>query len=274
MLHGKVLWVAYPHAEILNIDTTEAQKHPGVVAVLTAKDVPGRSGFGSLKPNQPVLCRDRVRYLGGPVAFVVANTPEAAAATLKLIKVDYKPLPGIYSPEVGLKQDAILLYLEGNICKHLVHEVGNIDEVKPEAYVVVTGHFETPFVEHGYLEPEAGIGLIDENGVLTVYAPTQFPFEVRKQLPEVFNMPEDKVRVIVTPLGGAFGSKCDATVEFLVALGAYCTKRPVKLTLSRQESMRMSTKRHPYSMDYEVGATKDGKLLYVDAKLLVRCRSL
>lgn len=118
------------------------------------------------------------------------------------------------------------------------------------------------------MEPEAGIGLIDEDGVLTVYAPTQFPFELKEQLPKVFNMPEDKVRVVVTPLGGAFGSKCDATVEFLVALGAYYTKRPVKLTLTRQESMRMSTKRHPYVMDYEVGAAKDGKLLYVDAKLL------
>lgn len=268
MLYGKVVWSSYPHAKILNIDIREAEKQPGIVAVLTAKDVPGRNGFGSLKPNQPVICGDRVRYLGDPVAFVIGETVDAAASAVKLVKVDYEMLPGIFSPEDSLKEDSILLYPEGNICKHLLHEVGDIEKAKCDADVVVTGHFTTPFVEHGYLEPEAGIGLIDENGILTVYAPTQFPFEVKEQLPKIFDIPEDKTRTIVTPLGGGFGSKCDATVEFLVALGAYCTRRPVKLTLTRQESMRMSTKRHPYVMDYEVGATKEGKLLYVDAKLL------
>lgn len=268
MLHGKVLWAAHPHAEIVNIDISEAITAPGVVAVLTAKDVPGRNGFGSLNPNQPVLCENRVRYLGDPVAFVIGETAEAAADAVKLIKTKYRPLPGVFCPKEGLRENSALIYPEGNICKHLVHEVGNLNDAKPKADVTVTGHFETPIVEHAYLEPESGLGLIDEKGILTLYAPTQFPFEVKRQLPAVLNIPEDKVRVIVTPLGGGFGGKCDATIEFLAALGAYHTKRPVKLTLTRKESMVMSTKRHAYSMDYEVGATKDGKLLYVDAKLL------
>jgi CO/xanthine dehydrogenase Mo-binding subunit/aerobic-type carbon monoxide dehydrogenase small subunit (CoxS/CutS family) len=270
LVYGKVLWARYPHGEIVSLDVSKAKEAPGVIDVLTADDVPGRNGFGALPthPDQPILCKDKVRFLGDAVALVIAEREEQAAAALSLIEAEYRPLPGVFSPEDALKDNAPKLHPGGNVAKHLVHEVGRVSEVKDQAYLQIQGRFETPAVEHAYLEPEAGLGVIDDEGNFTLYAPTQFPFEVKRQLVEVLNLPEERIRVVVTPLGGGFGSKCDATVEFLLAVGAYKVRRPLKITLTREESLRVSTKRHPYVMDYEVGATKEGKLLYVDAKLL------
>ncbi len=268
MVYGKVLWAAHPHAKILNINTASAECAPGVLRVLTARDVPGRNGFGSLKPDQPVLCADTVRFLGDAVALVVASSEDEAAAAAKLVEVSYEPLPVVSDMAEALAENAPLLHPDGNVCKHLVHEVGDLEGAKKQAFVHVSGHFETPAVEHAYLEPEAGVATFDEDGMLTLYAPTQFPFETKRQLVEVLGLPPEKVRVVLTPLGGGFGSKCDATIEFLLAVAAYNLRRPVKITLSRRESLQVSTKRHPYRMDYEVGATREGELVYVDAKLL------
>lgn len=269
MLAGKVLWSVHPHAEILSIDTTAARAVPGVVAVLTADDVPGANGFGSLKPDHPVLCKDRARYVGDAVAVVFAETEEAAERSRREIRVEYRKLEGVFCPQRALEPDAPKLFPEGNISKHLVHEIGDVKTAFTEADVVVEGHFETPFVEHAYLEPEAGYAYIDENGTVTVCAGTQFPFENRRQIMAMLGLKDPKdVRCITTPLGGGFGSRCDITVECLLALGAYKTRRPVKITLTREESMRVSTKRHAYFMDYRVAARKDGKLLGVEAKLL------
>ena len=268
MLYGKILWSDYPHAEILSVDTTGAANMPGVNAVLTAGDVPGHNGMGSLSPDQPVLCRDRVRFTGDAVAVVFAGSPGAAERAVKKIKVEYRPLPGLFSPREALQPGAPALHEKGNVCKHLMHEEGSVEEALIQSAVVVEGHFETPFVEHAYLEPEAGLALVDEGGMLTVYAPTQFPFEIRRQLAAMLNLPEEAIRVIATPLGGAFGSKLDNTVEALVALGAYYLRRPVKITLTRSESLRLSTKRHPYWMDYRVGLDAEGRITAVDAQLL------
>jgi len=268
MCFGKILWSPYPHAEILSFDISEAREVPGVSGIFTARDVPGHNGMGSLIPDQPVLCRDRVRFVGDAVAIAFAATPEAAQAAIEKIQVTYRALPGVFSPIEALRPDAPRLHPQGNICKHLVHEEGDVAAAFRQAAVVLEGHFETPFVEHAYLEPEAGIGTIDEEGRITVYAPTQFPFEIRKQIAAVLDLPEEKIRVIATPLGGAFGSKLDNTVEALLALGAYLLKRPVKITLTREESIRLSTKRHPYWMDYRVALDAEGRILGVDAKLL------
>jgi len=268
MLYGKILWSQYPSAEILDIDTSAAKSCPGVVAVLTAADVPGNNGMGSLVPDQPVLCRDRVRFMGDAVAVVFADSIAAAELAVKEIKVTYRELPGIFSPEDGLKPDAPKLHEKGNICKHLVHEVGDVEVGFQESDLIVSGHFETPFVEHAYLEPEAGVAFIDEEGVVTLKSPTQFPFEMRRQLAAMLNLPEEKIRVIATPLGGGFGSKLDNTVEALTALGAWHTKQPVKITLTREESLKLSTKRHAYKMDYRLGVDSEGYIKAVDAKLL------
>jgi CO/xanthine dehydrogenase Mo-binding subunit/aerobic-type carbon monoxide dehydrogenase small subunit (CoxS/CutS family) len=268
MLYGKIVWSEYPHAEILDVEIESAKAAAGVAAVLTAKDVPGLNVMGPVKSDQPVLCSDRVRYVGDMIAVVFAETPEQAELAAGQVKVSYRELPGVFSPTAALRADAPQLHPQGNICKKLVHEVGDVTAGFKEADLILEGHFETPFVEHAYLEPEAGVGFIDEQGIVTVKAPTQSPFELRHELSLMLGLPEDKVRVIVTPLGGAFGSKGDNTIEAIIALGAYRLSRPVKVTLSREESLRMSPKRHAYEMDYRVGFDASGHLLAVEAKLL------
>ena len=268
MLFGKILWSRYPHAEILHLDISRTRDFPGVHAVLVADDVPGHNGMGSLNPDQPVLCRDRVRFVGDVLGVVFAESPEIAESAVKRIHVEYRELPGVFSPQEALKPESPQLHPQGNVCKHLIHEEGDIEAGFRQSAIVVEGHFETPFVEHAYLEPEAGIGYPGEDGMITICSPTQFPFEMRKQIANLLNMPEERIRMIATPLGGAFGSKLDNTVEALLALGVYHLHRPVKITLTRRESIRLSTKRHAYWMDYRIGVDTEGHLLAVDAKLL------
>jgi len=267
MLHARILWSGHPHALIKEVDTTAAEQTDGVTHVLTAADIPGHNGFGPLKQDQPVLCADKVRFVGDAVAMVLAETQEAATRARDSIRVEYEPLPGVFSPEEALERDAPLLHPEGNVCKHLVHTVGDVEKGLAESFQIVEGQFDTPFVEHAYLEPESGIAYWDGD-VLNLMVPTQFPFELQAQLAKVLRTPQETIRIQVTPLGGSFGSKIDATVEPLIALGAYVARRPVKLTLTREESLKRSVKRHPYSMHYRVGLDRDGKILAVDAKLL------
>lgn len=267
MLYLKAVWSAHPHARIQSVDTSEAEKVPGVYRVFTAADVPGLNAFGVIKPDQPVLCNDRARFIGDAIALVAAENELVAEKARDLVKVEYEPLPGVFTAKDALKPDAPQLFPEGNVCKHLVHTVGDPEKGLAQADLVVEGHFETPFVEHAYLEPESGVCWWDGD-TLTLKTPTQFPFELRVQLSRILKLPEEKVRVICTPGGGAFGSKIDATVEPLLALAAYCSGRPVKMTLNREESLFRSTKRHPYYMDYRVGLTKDGQIVAVDCELL------
>jgi CO/xanthine dehydrogenase Mo-binding subunit/aerobic-type carbon monoxide dehydrogenase small subunit (CoxS/CutS family) len=267
MLHLKAVWSAYPHALIKSVDTSAAEKVPGVVRVFTAKDVPGLNRFGVIKQDQPVLCDERARFVGDAIALVAAENELAAERARDLIRVDYEPLPGVFTAQQALQPDAPQLFPDGNICKHLVHTVGSLETGFAQSDLIVEGHFETPFVEHAYLEPESGVCWWDGD-TLTLKTPTQFPFELRVQLSRIFNLAEDQVRVICTPGGGAFGSKIDATVEPLLALAAFCTGRPAKMTLTREESLIRSTKRHPYFMDYRVGLSREGKILAVDCQLL------
>jgi CO/xanthine dehydrogenase Mo-binding subunit len=266
-LYGKLVWSGHPHAEILRVRTDAALAVLGVRAVLTAEDVPGHNGMGSLRADQPVLCRDRVRFTGDVVAAVFADTLGAAEAGARAVVVGYRPLPGVFSPAEALLPEAPVLHESGNVCKHLLHEVGDAEAAFACSALVLEGHFETPYVEHAYLEPDAAVASLDGETVV-VQAPTQLPFEIRSQLAAMLDLPEDRVRVIATPLGGAFGGRMDNTVEAVAALGAFRLRRPVKVTLTREESLRVSTKRHPYVMDYRVGFSADGTINAVEAKLM------
>ena len=268
MLYGKVVWSEYPHAEILGVETESAKAVVGVATVLTAKDVPGLNAMGSLKADQPVLCSNRVRFVGDMVAVVFAETPAQTELAAGLVKVSYRELPGVFSPSAALRTDAPQLHPQGNICNKLVHEVGDVTAGFKESQLIVEGHFKTPFVEHAYLEPEAGVAFVDEQGIVTVKVPMQGPFEIRHELSLMLGISEDRVRVIVTPLGGGFGGKNENTVAAIIALGAYLLGRPVKVTLSREESLHLSTKRHPYEMNYRVGFDASGHLKTAEVKLL------
>lgn len=259
MLVARPVFSAYPHATIDALDYSQALCVPGVLAVLTAKDVPGVNGFGMVEADQPVLCATEVRFIGDVVALVVGESREAAEQGAGKVKVSYTPLAGIFSIDGS---DA-----ENHILKEINHEKGDIQTVrKQDGLLHLKGHFETTWVEHAYLEPESVLAY-PQNGKLVVKTPTQAPFELRRQIAAVLAKPLDSVRIIVTPLGGGFGGKGDATVQPLAALAAELLQQPVKITLSRAESLVMSTKKHPYHMDYSIGLSQDGRLVYVDADL-------
>jgi CO/xanthine dehydrogenase Mo-binding subunit/aerobic-type carbon monoxide dehydrogenase small subunit (CoxS/CutS family) len=186
MLWGKVVWSRHPYAEILSVDISGARNAPGVERVLTAKDVPGLNAHGRTKPDQPVFCTDRVRYTGDIIALAVADTREHALAAAKLVDVDYKAMPGLYSPEESLREGAIQLHPSGNICKQLLHETGDLDAAFQAAEHVVEGHFSTQRVDHAYLEPMSVLAETVD-GVVTLYVPQQAPFETREQLENLHN---------------------------------------------------------------------------------------
>lgn len=267
MLWGQIVWSGHPHAEILKIDIAAAQKAPGVIRVLTAKDVPGLNGHGRTKPDQPVFCDDRVRYTGDIIALVVAQTRQQAEDAAKLVEVSYNVLPGIFSPAEALQEGAQQLHPSGNICKQLVHATGDVEAAFQTAAHIVEEHFSTQRVDHAYLEPMSALAQVID-GVVTIHVPQQAPFETREQLVKVLGLPKEQVRIACTPLGGAFGGKLEISLEAVAAVAAYVIRKPVKITLSREENLHNGVKRHPYEMDYRVAADEQGRLLAVDAKLV------
>ncbi|UCE35149.1 MAG: molybdopterin-dependent oxidoreductase [Deltaproteobacteria bacterium] len=269
MGYGSILWSKYPHAEILSIDTLQAEKVKGVRAVLTAKDIPGRNSFGILKPDQPVLADNKVRFLGDPVALVIADSEEIARRSRDLISVEYKALKGVFSIEEALSPESPPIHEGGNIMRQIQHLVGDIEKAFAEADLIVEREYSTPFIDHAYLETESGVAALAENGKINVWTCTQMPFEFRVQIADILGLAEEKVRIITTPLGGAFGGKVPITIQALLALGALVTRRPVKIVLTREESLCSSTKRHASLLNYRTGFTKAGKIIANHAKILL-----
>lgn len=269
MLHGAVVWSEHAYGRILSVDTSAAKAAPGVKWIITADDVPGLNAHGRTVPDQPVFAHDFVRFTGDPIALVLADTREQAAAAVPLVKVEYEPLPGIHNPKDALRPDApqLVYSAPGNVCKALVHETGDIESAFAQAAHVVEGHFTTQRQDHAYLEPLACLAEVKDGGV-TVYAPQQAPFETREQLTKVLDLPREKIRIVSTPLGGGFGGKLEIHVEGMAAVAAWVTRKPVKIVLPRGESLRTSVKRHPFEMDYRVAVDAEGTLLAVDARLI------
>jgi selenium-dependent xanthine dehydrogenase len=268
MLHGKVLRSGYPHARVLRVDTSKAKDLPGVVAVLTATDVPGAKNHGLLRNDWPVLAYDKVRYMGDAIALVAAETEEIAEAALKLIEVDYEPLSVVTSAEAALSEDAPLIHEESNVLKHLTFQRGDVEAAFAQADIVIENEYRTPAGDHSFLEPEAGVSTVDDEGNVTVYAGSQIPFDDQRQIAASLDLPQEKVRIIQTKVGGAFGGKEDVHVQIHVALLAQATGRPVKLTFTRQESMIVHPKRHATVIRLKTGANKEGKLLAVQAHIV------
>ncbi len=266
-LYGRVLRSPYPHAELLAIDVSRARRMPGVAAVLTAADVPGARTFGLMVADQPVLAFDRVRSVGDAVAAAYAETEAQAEAALREIEVTWRELPVVDSPEAALRPGAPQLYPNGNLLRQVHIRKGDVEAGFAQAEVIVEGAYRTPFVEHAYLEPEAALALPDGAGGVTVHVGSQGPWLDRKQVAEALALPLERVRVVHMPVGGAFGGKEDITLQILAALGAVRTGRPVKMVLSRAESLRVSTKRHAEVLHYRTGAMRDGRLVALEATI-------
>ena len=268
MLYAKILRSAYPHAKIFSIDVEAAEKLPGVEAVITYKNVPGMNRFGIIIPDQPVLCEERVRYIGDAVAAVAAKTLEIAEEALKLIKVDYEELPIIDTPEKGLESNAIKLHPAGNVCHRSSYSNGNVTEAFDACEVIVEETYELPRQLHGYMETEGGVVVPEVDGGITVYAATQHGFKDRFQLSRILGIPEGLIRIISSPIGGSFGGKDELNIQPYAAILALKTRNPVKIHNTRAESIRASLKRHPMKITAKTGTDSSGKILAHQVNIL------
>ncbi len=264
MLHAKALRSRLPHANILKIDTRAAKALTGVVAVLTHADVPGRKDSGVHEVDWPVLCYDKVRYVGDALALVIAESEDIAEAALKLVTVDFEALPILTDPKAAAQPGATLLHPHhptGNFKAEYNLENGDIARGFAESDVVIEREYATPFIEHGFIEPEAGVAVPDPTGRITVYCGGQIPFGDRAQIAATLAVPESAIRVVNCLIGGAFGGKEDVSVQILVALAAQKTGRPVKMVMSRKESLLFHPKRHATQIRMKTGAKRDGTLM-------------
>jgi CO/xanthine dehydrogenase Mo-binding subunit/aerobic-type carbon monoxide dehydrogenase small subunit (CoxS/CutS family) len=269
MIFGKILWSEFPYARIKQIDTKEAESLPGIIKIITSKDIPGKNQAGILIRDQAAIASDLVRYIGDPVACVFAETEKQAEVACGKIHVEYEQLKGVFSPDEAAKPEAPKLHPNGNLLHRAEIVRGDVDEAFAKCAVIVEGDYSTPLVEHGFLEPESGIGYIDQNGIVTVKVGTQTAFDDRIQLSEILALPEDKIRVIQIPMGGAFGGKEDLIIQQFLALGAFLTKRPVKIVLSRQESLRVHVKRHSSHIHYKTGADTTGRVIAIEQQVIL-----
>ena len=278
MLHMKILFAGRPHARIKWIKTGKAEAAPGVMAVYTAKDIPVNE-YGLQWQDQPVLCgvgsskigADVVRFIGDQVAVVVAQSEAQAAAALKLIEVEYEDLPVVTDPIEARKADAPRVHEEiedSNICVHYKIRKGNVDEAFSKADVIVEGEYRTPVQEHAYLQPEAGLAYIDEEGRVTIVCGGQWTHEDQEQIAHSLNLPEDRIRVIYPAIGGAFGGREDMSVQIVLALAAWKLQRPVRVIWSRQESIIGHGKRHQAVLRAKWGATREGKLIAIENEII------
>lgn len=261
MLYAKVVRSKYPHALIKRINTEKAQAVPGVVTVLTHKDVPAANAFGIVIADQPVFCYDRVRYLGDALALVVAENLEAAEKAAGLVEVDYEPLPVVSDPVEAMKPEAPKVHEKGNLLRHETIRVGDVDKAFREAALIVENTYRTGRQMHMFLEVEAGVGMLDENGDLVVYTGGQSPYRDQMQISRALGIQPERIRVISTPVGGAFGGKEENTVQIHLALAALKTKRPVKLVWTREESGVAGVKRHSMIVTMKTAVDKEGRLL-------------
>ena len=269
-LTGKLLFSEHAHARIVSIDATEARKAPGVVAVYTAEDIPGRNSFGLFVPQQPVIAGTEVKYLGDVVAAVFAETREQAEHARSLVRVRYEVLPALLSALDNFENGSPLVQegTENNIVHHVSVRKGDAASAFALADVVVEGNYYTPAIEHAYLEPESCLAEPDGKGGITVWTGNQGSQEYREMIAASLDLPLDKVRVVLTACGGGFGGKEEPAGQIHAALAALRTGRPAKIVLTREESIRTSTKRHPMNLWMKHGATADGTLVAIESRVI------
>lgn len=256
------------HGLIRAIDTSAAGALPGVLAVLTNKDVPGTNLQGIVHKDQPVLAGDKVRHRGDPVALVIAETREILSRALDLIRVDIEPLSAVFDPEKALEPDSPLVHEGGNILLKANIQSGTGKDALGECDVVAEGDFDVPFQGHGFIETENGVAWQEPDGKIVLIVSTQAPFRDRFEIAHALGLQVDSIRVVSPFLGGGFGGKDGATVQCLLALSALNSKgRPVKMWWEREESFIAGYKRHAVRMHYRLGAMSDGTLHALGCRL-------
>ncbi|MFC2083141.1 xanthine dehydrogenase family protein molybdopterin-binding subunit [Candidatus Bipolaricaulota bacterium] len=277
MLHAKVFRSPVPSARITNLDVSKARDLPGVVCVMTGEDVhgaklntdlPGQTGREARSGSDaPVLATDIVRYVGEPIALVAAETIEIAEAALRLIDLQVEELPGVFDPIEAMKPGAPILFAPDNVVAEYKIRKGDLDTGMADADVIVENTFKMPFIEHAYLEPDAGVAWVDEQGVINIRVCTQV-IEHFRSIARALNVPQNRIRIRGTMVGGGFGSKEDITVEIFLAFLTRETGRPVKLVYTREEAFAATSKRHPFTVTHRTGVKKDGRITASQIKMV------
>ena len=272
LLHAVPVYSDFVHAKLLAVDTAAAAKSRGVVRVITARDVPGSNRGGQILKDLHVLADDKIRYNGDVVALVVAETRAQAIAAARRVRVRAEPLPELLDPEAALATGAALVHEEHGtnlIHRHVIRR-GDTARGFAESAHIVEQEFRTPFVEHAYLEPEAALCRVRDDGVVEVRGSMQHPYSTRRFVAEFLGLPLARVEIVGTPMGGGFGGKDDtaALVCARTALAALLAGRPVKMTYEREWSMRESYKRHPYRLRYRMGIGADGLIRAVHCRIV------
>src|SRR3954451_15008093 len=266
MLWGATLRSPHPRARVVEIDLSAALAIPGVYAVLTHDDVPGRKTYGLEHHDQPVLAFSEVRYQGEPVAIVAADHPETARRAADRINVSYEALEPLVDPEFALSEESPRLHPAGNLLRHVSIEHG---PEPGEADVVVRGEYEVGMQDQAFLGPESGLAIPAEDGGVDLFIATQWLHVDRDQVAASLDLPLEKVRFTLAGVGGAFGGREDVSMQIHACLLALHTGRPVKMVYGREESFFGHVHRHPARMRYEHGAYADGRLAHVRARILL-----
>ena len=269
MIYGSAVRSQYPRARVLAIHTEEAKALPGVVGVFTAADIPGNNKVGHLKKDWDTMIAvgDITHYLGDAVCLVAAETPEILAQAKALVKVDYEELPMVRSPREAMLPDAPLVHKEGNLLAHKHIQRGNPAMAIAKSKHILTQRFSTPWTEHAFLEPECAVAYPDEDGVM-VLSTDQGAYDTQHEIMGMLGLSAEKVKVRNCLVGGGFGGKEDVTVQHHAALIAYLTKRPVKVKLTRAESILIHPKRHPMEMEFALGCDENGIIQGVVAEVI------
>jgi xanthine dehydrogenase D subunit len=270
MLWGATRRSPHPHARIRSIDVGPALAIDGVHAALTHDDVPGLNGFGLELKDQPVLAADTVRFQGEAVAVVAAVDPDTARRAAAAIVVDYEPLAPLADAEAALRDDAVALHADGNVMRRVTVRHGDMDIAAAQAEVVVSGEYEVGMQDQAFLGPESGLVIPREDGGVDIFVATQWLHLDAMQVADCLALPVEKVQMTLAGVGGAFGGREDLSIHVHASMLALRTGRPVKMVYSREESfVGGHVHRHPARMRYEHGATRDGRLVYVKARIIL-----
>lgn len=263
MLYGKAKHAEIPHAIIKKIDVEKAKALPGVVAVMTAKDIPGSHYHGVIIKDWPVMVDvgEKVRYVGDTIAIVAAETNEIAAQAIDLIEFDYEELPIVTDPVQAIQPDTIHVHEKGNLLKHIKVRKGDVDAGFEQADIVLEHTFHTGTTDHAFMEPECSVARLTPEGRMEVFVGSQIPYEDREQVAAALGWDEERVHIKGMLIGGGFGGKEDITGQIHAALLAWKTKQPVKILFDRRESLIVHVKRHATQIKVKLGAKKDGTLV-------------
>ncbi len=269
MIYGSALRTKYPRALVKSIDISEALKHPDVETIITAKDIPGNRYIGHIIKDWPAMIDigEETRYVGDSVALVAAKNKKALKEILNLIKVEYEELEPISNPDMAMDEDAPKIHPKGNVLTVEKVNRGDVDAAIANSKYVVSNHYSTPFTEHAFLEPESALAMPDEDGVI-IYTGSQGIYDEQREISELLGLPKEKVRTISKYVGGGFGGKEDMSVQHHAALLAWIIKKPVKVTLSRKESIKIHPKRHAMEMTITTACDEKGNLTAFKADIV------